>query len=68
MAGRHRGSSPRHPQGLKTEAQPTMKGATMIVDDNFVGIVMFALIGVIYLAYKVGEYIGETKQREKREQ
>jgi hypothetical protein len=34
----------------------------MIVDDNFVGIVMFALVGVIYLAYKVGEYVGQTKK------
>lgn len=33
----------------------------MIVDDNFTGIVMFALVGVIYLAYKVGEYVGEIK-------
>jgi hypothetical protein len=33
----------------------------MIVDDNFVGIVMLALVGVIYLAYKVGEYVGEIK-------
>jgi len=33
----------------------------MIVDDNFVGIVMLALVGVIYLAYKVGEYVGEMK-------
>jgi hypothetical protein len=41
----------------------------MIVDDNFVGIVMFALGAVIYLAYKVGEYVGEmTQQQEKREQ
>ena len=40
----------------------------MIIDDNFVGIIMFALVGVIYLAYKVGEYVGETKQQEKREQ
>jgi hypothetical protein len=40
----------------------------MIVDDNFAGIVMFALGAVIYLAYKVGEYVGETKQHWKREQ
>jgi hypothetical protein len=40
----------------------------MIIDDNFVGIIMFALVGVIYLAYKVGEYVGETKQQWKREQ
>ena len=40
----------------------------MIIDDNFTGIVMLALVGVIYLAYKVGEYVGETKQQEKREQ
>ena len=33
----------------------------MIVDDNFTGIVMLALVGVIYLAYKVGEYVGEIK-------
>ena len=38
----------------------------MIVDDNFVGIVMLALIGVIYFAYKVGEYAGETKQQQKK--
>lgn len=35
----------------------------MIVDDNFVGMVMFALIAVIYFAYKVGEYVGETKEK-----
>jgi hypothetical protein len=35
----------------------------MIVDDNFVGLVMFALVGVIYLAYKVGEYVGEMKMK-----
>jgi hypothetical protein len=41
----------------------------MIVDDNFTGIVMLALVGVIYLAYKVGEYVGEmTQQQEKRKQ
>jgi len=40
----------------------------MIVDDNFTALAMFALIGVIYLAYKVGEYIGQTKQQWKREQ
>ena len=40
----------------------------MIIDDNFTGIVMLALVGVIYLAYKVGEYVGETKQQWKREQ
>lgn len=34
----------------------------MIVDDNFTGIVMFALGGVIYLAYKVGEYVGQMKK------
>jgi hypothetical protein len=39
----------------------TTKGVLMIVDDNFVGIVMFALGAVIYLAYKVGEYVGEMK-------
>ena len=33
----------------------------MIVDDNFIALVMFALIGVIYLAYKVGEYVGQMK-------
>lgn len=33
----------------------------MIIDDNFTGIVMFALVGVIYLAYKVGEFVGEMK-------
>jgi hypothetical protein len=33
----------------------------MIIDDNFTGIVMLALVGVIYLAYKVGEYVGEMK-------
>ena len=33
----------------------------MIVDDNFVGLAMFALVGVIYLAYKVGEYVGQMK-------
>lgn len=33
----------------------------MIFDDNFVGIVMLALVGVIYLAYKVGEYVGQMK-------
>jgi hypothetical protein len=38
----------------------------MIVDDNFVGIVMLALIGVIYFAYKAGEYAGETKQQQKK--
>ena len=41
----------------------------MIIDDNFVGIVMFALVGVIYLAYKVGEYVGGmTQQQEKGKQ
>jgi hypothetical protein len=41
----------------------------MIIDDNFVGIVMFALGAVIYLAYKVGEYVGEmTQQQEKGKQ
>jgi hypothetical protein len=34
----------------------------MIIDDNFTGIVMLALVGVIYLAYKVGEYVGEMKK------
>jgi hypothetical protein len=34
----------------------------MIVDDNFTALAMFALIGVIYLAYKVGEYVGQTKK------
>jgi hypothetical protein len=38
----------------------------MIVDDNFVGIVMFALVGVIYLAYKVGEYVGGMTQQQKK--
>lgn len=33
----------------------------MIFDDNFVGLMMFALMGVIYLAYKVGEYVGQMK-------
>jgi hypothetical protein len=33
----------------------------MIFDDNFVGLLMFALVGVIYLAYKVGEYVGQMK-------
>jgi hypothetical protein len=33
----------------------------MIFDDNFAGLVMFALVGVIYLAYKVGEYVGQMK-------
>lgn len=45
------------------ESSDIMKGARMIVDDNFVGIIMFALVGVIYLAYKVGEYVGETTQQ-----
>ena len=38
----------------------------MIVDDNFIALVMFALVGVIYLAYKVGEYAGETKQQQQK--
>lgn len=33
----------------------------MIFDDNFAGLAMFALVGVIYLAYKVGEYVGQMK-------
>ena len=33
----------------------------MIVDDNFAGIVMFLIIGALYVAYKVGEYVGEMK-------
>jgi hypothetical protein len=37
----------------------------MIVDDNFVGIVMLALGAVIYLAYKIGEYVGEMTQRDR---
>ena len=40
-----------------------MKGARMIVDDNFVGIIMFLIIGALYVAYKVGEYVGETTQQ-----
>jgi len=38
----------------------------MIVDDNFVGIIMFLIIGALYFAYKVGEYAGETKQQQKK--
>jgi len=38
----------------------------MIVDDNFVGIIMFLIIGALYSAYKVGEYAGETKQQQQR--
>jgi len=38
----------------------------MIVDDNFTGIVMLALVGVIYLAYKVGEYVGGMTQQQKK--
>lgn len=33
----------------------------MIVDDTFIALMMFALVGVIYLAYKVGEYVGQMK-------
>jgi hypothetical protein len=36
----------------------------MIVDDNFVAIIMFLIIGALYSAYKVGEYAGETKQQQ----
>ena len=51
------------------KSSDTTKGATMIVDDNFVGIIMFLIIGALYSAYKVGEYAGETKQQQqKREQ
>jgi hypothetical protein len=53
----------------RPKSTKTTKERVMIVDDNFAGIIMFALIGVIYLAYKVGEYVGEmTQQQEKREQ
>jgi hypothetical protein len=44
----------------------TTKERVMIVDDNFIALVMFALVGVIYLAYKVGEYAGETKQQQQK--
>ena len=42
----------------KTREEPRM-----IVDDNFAGIVMFLIIGALYVAYKVGEYVGETTQQ-----
>jgi hypothetical protein len=38
----------------------------MIVDDNFVGIIMFLIIGALYSAYKLGEYAGETKQQQQK--
>ena len=43
------------------KSSDTTKGARMIVDDNFVGIIMFLIIGALYVAYKVGEYVGEMK-------
>jgi hypothetical protein len=46
--------------GRSTQGK-TREESRMIVDDNFVGLVMFALVGVIYLAYKVGEYVGQMK-------
>ena len=41
-------------------------GLTMIVDDNFAGIIMFLIIGALYVAYKVGEYVGETTQQHRK--
>jgi hypothetical protein len=46
----------------KSTNTKTTEERVMIVDDNFTGIVMLALVAVIYLAYKVGEYVGEMKK------